>query len=76
MLTYFLNYFEDLATGVNMGVFDFDVVNRVSGSRIMRSWEDYGNWVRAERATLQQPSLFIELERLAADVRKARSSTA
>ena len=61
-----LNGFEALATGVNLGVYDISVVNRLRGTMIVRSWALYEPWVRARRTAFAQQSYYAELEELAA----------
>ena len=61
----YLNYLEDLCVGVNMSIFDKNVVYRASGSRITNTWQLYEKWILQERTELQRPRLFAEIEECA-----------
>ena len=68
----YLNGFEAFATGVNLGLYDIDVVNRLRGTMIIRSWALYEPWVTARRSLFSQASYYAELERLASDLSQLR----
>ncbi|WP_158409252.1 DUF4760 domain-containing protein [Fimbriimonas ginsengisoli] len=59
-----LNYYENVAAGVNCGVHDEQYV-RLAGSRSfrIRFWEN-ANYIAAVRESNRNPNLWIELERL------------
>jgi hypothetical protein len=62
----YLNYLEDLSVGVNMEIFDGQVVYRSIGGRIKRAWRAYEQWVIVERRVVA-PSLYTELESCATE---------
>jgi hypothetical protein len=66
----YLNLLENLLAGVNMNVFDEDVIKRTSGSRIRRAWNDYETWIRNERRTTDHENLWKELEEQAIKLQK------
>jgi hypothetical protein len=74
MITEYLNLFELLAAGVNTDVFDFSVVERVAGGRIMAIARNYSPWIEWRRKLLENPRLYLELELLAEWVEKHRAS--
>jgi Domain of unknown function (DUF4760) len=69
----YLNYFEDVSVGINLGIFDFEVVNRTAGGRIMRTWEYYKPWILVEREAIS-PALYSDIEACAAKIRAARQA--
>jgi Domain of unknown function (DUF4760) len=66
----YLNLLENLLAGVNMNVFDEEVIKRTSGSRIRRAWNDYETWIRNERRTTDHENLWKELEEQAIKLQK------
>ncbi len=60
-----LDMIEDLASGVNLGVYDLQVVDRLIGNRVMRGWRNLEPWVEARREFKRQPTLYCEFEELA-----------
>ncbi len=71
-LTSYLGYLEYLAAGVNMGIFDAEVVSRTIGGRIVRANAMFGEWIHAERERLDNPGVYIELELLIPELRALR----
>jgi hypothetical protein len=70
----YLNLLENLLAGVNMNVLDEDVIQRASASRILRAWNDYGTWIRKERALTSNPVLWNELEEQARRIERTRAT--
>jgi len=68
----FLDFYEMLATGVNSGIFDLEVVDRASGSRIIRIHESYGELIEKLRAEQERPRMYEELQGLAATIGSMR----
>jgi hypothetical protein len=66
-----LGLFEGLAAGVNAGVFDVELLNRVSGGYLIRVFETYKAYMLARRQS-RWPSLYREFEQLVQDLRKLR----
>ncbi|MRH88340.1 DUF4760 domain-containing protein [Nocardia sp. SYP-A9097] len=60
----YLGYLENIAAGVNMGIFDRDVVDRTVGNRLIRAWERYGDWIQDVRRLQHNGRLYEELESL------------
>ncbi|MFG1797787.1 DUF4760 domain-containing protein [Nocardia sp. NPDC049149] len=60
----YLGYLENIAAGVNMDIFDQDVVDRTVGNRLIRAWERYGEWIRHARLFQNDERLYEELENL------------
>ena len=66
-----LGLFEGLAAGVNAGVFDVELLNRVSGGYLIRVFETYKAYMLARRQS-RWPSLYREFEELVENLRKLR----
>jgi hypothetical protein len=69
----YLSLHELLATGVRMGIFDFDVLERVAG-RILAMFANYEPWIREQRIELDNPRLYEDLEWFVSRVHEHRSS--
>ena len=65
----YLNYLENLSVGVKHGVYDIEVLNSLAGSRIVAAWRGYSGFIADRREVLSAPTLWIELEGLAAALR-------
>lgn len=68
----YLNYLEDLAVGVNLGLFDLEILSRTIGPRMIRAWESYSPWIERERVSLKFPGLCSDLEQCVATIRRVR----
>lgn len=69
-----LAYYETLATGVNIGIYDMETIDRLAGSRLTRildSWLPYIRWARAAR---QNPLAYCEFEQMVAVIRQRREA--
>ncbi|UGT41843.1 DUF4760 domain-containing protein [Nocardia yamanashiensis] len=71
-LTSYLGLLEYLSAGVNMGIFDAEVVSRTIGGRLIRAHEAFADWIDSERKRLANPGVYIELENLAPHLRALR----
>ena len=60
----YLNGFEAFATGVNLGLYDLEVVNHLRGTVIVRTMVLYRSWIEARRVLNQNPNQYRELETL------------
>ncbi|MFI7531453.1 DUF4760 domain-containing protein [Nocardia salmonicida] len=60
-----MGLYETFAAAVNMNVFDFALLKRISGSSFRSVAVMYGPWVQAERKRIERPTLYTELESLA-----------
>lgn len=65
IIRHYLNEFESLATGMNLGVYDDEVIYSMRSAAIVRAWALYEPWVAARRDFLRQPELYEELEKMA-----------
>jgi len=63
-LNEWLSDVEAFSLGVNTGIFDFDITDRVAGSFFVRLWNWAGGWIK-ERQTAASPTVYRELELLA-----------
>jgi Domain of unknown function (DUF4760) len=71
-LSRYLSHYEALATGVNLGVLDVEVVDRAWGSVIIRAFEAYQPYIESRRRKLSQPQLYSELECLVDSLKHRR----
>jgi hypothetical protein len=70
----YLSLYEMLAVGVNLEALDIDVVDRSWGSVIIRTWDAYEDYIQARRKSVNQPTLYSELELLVRKLRHRRVS--
>jgi Domain of unknown function (DUF4760) len=68
----YLGLWENLAAGVNTGVLDLEMVDRIAGTRVMRLSENYEEWIAWRRRSWRSDSLFSEFDALAARIRRRR----
>jgi hypothetical protein len=74
LLWNYLNYFEAIATGVNSGIYDLETVSRIDGSTIVRVFETYKDIISNSRRVDDNPGMYIEMEILAVQLRKAKAA--
>lgn len=60
----YLRLFESLSAGVNMGIFDFETIDRIAGSRIVAIGQGYQAWIDDRRIKRDNVRLYEELEEL------------
>jgi hypothetical protein len=68
----YLNYFEVLATSVNCEIFDIEVVQRVMGPKLVRTYDGYHDLIASARIYYGRPSLYKEMEILATNLRSLK----
>lgn len=66
LLRQYLSLFESLGAGVNKGTFDFDVIGRIDGPRIVALWRATGAYVTARREAFGNPYMYQEFTEFAA----------
>lgn len=69
----YMNYFELLAVGVNMEIYDYDTVSRLAGGRLIAVMANYGLWVDHRRAALGSATLWGEFADLTERLRNERA---
>ncbi|MEU4163470.1 DUF4760 domain-containing protein [Actinoplanes sp. NPDC026670] len=69
LLRNYLNYYENLASGINCDVFDIDVVARTSGTIIVRVFDAYKEFIYRIRKATGHSLAYSELEELAEKLR-------
>jgi Domain of unknown function (DUF4760) len=62
LLGSYLNYYENLAAGINIGVYDLDIVDRTVGSLMLRVFDRYEPYIRYVRKKDAAPAAYAELE--------------
>jgi len=67
-----LGSIEHLAVGVNMGVYDQDLLNRASGAYLIRTFHRFGVFIRA--AQIEQPTAYTEFATLVGNLEAIRAS--
>lgn len=58
----FLKAMERLSVGINTGVYDLEVVGRIIGTGIVKSWDRLEKIIETKRMVLENPNLYIEYE--------------
>ena len=76
LIRHYLNEFESLATGVNLGVYDDEVVHALRGTTIVRAWALFSPWIQARRDFIKQPDLYEELEKMAGRMQEIQAARA
>ena len=65
----FLRSMERLSVGINTGIYDIEVVNRIIGTGILKTWYRYSVIVQHKRESQDNPRLYVEYEELAQRIR-------
>ncbi|WP_433221418.1 DUF4760 domain-containing protein [Dactylosporangium sp. CS-047395] len=65
LLRNYLNFYEDLAAGINAEVFDIEVVARTSGTIIVRVFDAYKDFIDRVRQATGHNLAYVEMEYLA-----------
>ena len=73
-ITEFLNLMERMSVGINTGVYDFDIFNRICGTRTLRAWDDLKNVVNYKRDIHRNQSAYTEFEEVAERIRETKRS--
>lgn len=60
----YLNYVERLAVGINTEVYDYYILKRICGRKIVRAWKQYGNIVENIRKEKNHPKAYKDYEML------------
>ena len=72
MLKDLLGLFEHLAVGVNTGVFDIDLINRMAGDYLIGIFDRFTVYVQKRRIDSGLTSLYCEYEQLITQLKKIR----
>jgi hypothetical protein len=70
----FIGFFEELATGVNLGVYDVDIVDHLMGTRVIRAFKAFEPWIERRREEYGVPGLYREFQTLAEAIERRRAS--
>lgn len=65
----YLNLVERLAVGINTEVYDYDILRRICGRKLVRAWNQYYNIVEYIRKEKNHQDAYIEYEALVARLR-------
>ncbi|MCK9175889.1 MAG: DUF4760 domain-containing protein [Desulforhopalus sp.] len=68
----FLNIYERLSLGVNMGLYDVKVLNKLAGQVIIDNFYKYENFINARRIQVNRDFLFVEYEKLVLHLKNNR----
>lgn len=71
-----MNDYEYLAVGVNTGIFDFDVVDRLGNKSIQAVVHRYKHWIDVAQEATKSLRTYGELEKLADDLKKREGERA
>lgn len=70
----YLGYFETLSGGVNLGIYDIATIDRLTGSRIINTFNRWRPYVDAVRDQTGSASLYAEFEALADELGRRRAA--
>lgn len=62
LVSEYLNYFESLATGVNLGIYDLNTIDHLAGPRLIETYRNYLPWIEGRRTAFDQRVLYAEWE--------------
>lgn len=68
----FLSIVEHLATGINVEVFDFELVNKMSGSYFVTMYDKFVPYIKNIRRIMHNDSLYCEFSKFCNDIEKIR----
>jgi hypothetical protein len=66
---------EILSTGINAGIYDIDIIDRMFGSFIIRMNKKMGPYIEHQRDGGSRASVFTEFTNLALEITKRRNQT-
>ncbi len=67
-----LSQVEHLAVGVETGIYDFELVNRMSGAFLMNMYSKFKKYIEGMREARGNHNIYIEFENLQKRIREAR----
>jgi len=68
-----LGLFEHLAIGVNLGVFDLGMLEKMSGTYLSNVFRRFSTYIRTQRESTNNPTLYQEYEKLVEQIAQIRS---
>lgn len=66
----YLRLLERMSVGINTGIYDFDVFQRICGYRVWKRWCDFQPIIYEMRKKKQSNNLYIEYEQIANRLKK------
>jgi len=69
----YLSYMEYLSVGINTGVYDIYVFDRLSGSRTVKRFRVLRAYLEKRREETHHPQLGIDFERMVEELKKIRT---
>ncbi len=67
-----LSILEHMSVGVNTGVYDFEILNRMSGSYLVNRYHQL--YPHIQKSQEKSPTFFMEFEQLCARIEKSRKA--
>ena len=74
LATKLLSSYERLSVGVNAGIFDFDIIDRMAGSHLIALYARFEPYINSIRNEGNQKYFYVEFEKLAMRIRSNRSA--
>ena len=65
--------FEQLSVGVNAGIFDFDILERMAGSYLINIYSMFYPYIRETRQDASHLNSYVEFERLVNKIKEKRN---
>ncbi|MGD1938862.1 MAG: DUF4760 domain-containing protein [Cyanophyceae cyanobacterium] len=72
-ITEILSTLEHLAVGINSGVYELKILDRMSGTYFVNVFEKLSPYIRAARRQTDRRRLYYEFEEMVEDIRRMRS---
>jgi len=72
-IRHILSKVEHLAVGVDAGIYDFDLVNRMSGAFLVNMYSKFKSYIEETRESRSNQNIYIEFDRLQKRISDTRS---
>lgn len=67
-----LSAFERLCVGVNTGIFDFDILDRMAGSYLISTYTRFRPYIDKKHGDISQASAYVEFESVVNKIKSKR----
>ncbi|MCM0079999.1 DUF4760 domain-containing protein [Geomonas sp. Red32] len=67
-----LNAYERMCLAANIGIFDIDVLNKISGANLIQNYDRYSAYILYRREIKDKEFIWVEFEKLIRELRRKR----
>lgn len=67
-----LSAFERLCVGINTGIFDFDILDRMAGSYLINIYTRFSPYIEKKHGDASQASAYVEFENVVNKIKEKR----